>query len=88
MPHCPYCHYQQVKCPANSHASWWNLIGRQPYYCHDCQHNFSLSIANQGHSHDTRVLKEVGVMLFVATILVSFILLIGYIELTPAGIRN
>lgn len=89
MPLCPYCQSQKLRHASTGLTKFYSFIGRQRYRCQNCRQSFSLSSDfSQRAYRDTRVLKEVGVMLFAATVLVSLILIIGYIEFSPSGIRS
>lgn len=89
MPLCPYCQSQKLRHASTSLNSFYSFIGRQRYHCRNCRQSFSLSSDfSQRAYRDTRILKEISVMLLAATILVSLILIIGYIEFSPIGIRS
>lgn len=89
MLSCPHCQSQKIRHATTGLTKLYSFVGRQLYHCHNCQESFSLSSDFSQRSHrDTRVLKEVGVMLFAATVVVSLILFIGYTEVGPGGIRN
>ena len=89
MPQCPYCQSQQVRRAAHIYNAWYSLIGRHAYHCRNCQHNFNhTNHSSQRSSRDTRAIKEVVVMLLLATVLVSFTLIISYIEITPNGLHS